>query len=209
MNKPSEPTGSPAHEPRRAWPMIRSIAGYGRSIFLVGLVVLIVSAWWLSDVFKRPPERVTEAGHVPQYFMQDFTLSVAGPEGRPDRWLRAEKMVYFADDDSTHLTRPQVSIRQIDGGEWQARAGSGVVVGDNQVYLSDQVVVQHPAVGDGSATEAHSEKLFVNLETAYAETDSPVTVVSGKSQVKANAMRAYIDRNTLQLYAGVRGRYEQ
>lgn len=180
-------------------------AGFGR-LFVLLFVVLVAVAWWLSEAVSPPPEQALEARHVPQYYMQNFTLTVTTPEGLPDRWVSAEHMEHYADDDTTHLAEPEVVFVQ-PSLRWELEAGSGVITQESHIQLSDGVLVKRLA-DSRTDLEARSERLFFNLQSGYAETNTPVTLTSAAGVVHANAMHAYVAEDRLHLSEGVRGRYE-
>lgn len=182
-------------------------AGFGR-LFLLLFVVLVAVGWWLSEAVTPPPEPPAPgARHVPQYYMQDFTLILTTPEGRPSRWVSAEHMVHYADDGTTHLTRPSVVVADDPKApEWRLKAGAGVIENETQIHLSEGVTARRFQDQEPGMV-AHSDTLFFNLESGYAETETPVLITSATGTVRADAMHAYTMEDRLYLRGNVRGRY--
>lgn len=170
-------------------------------------MLLVTVAWWLTDTAKRPLLPGDTLRHVPEYYMQDFTLTVTGADGRPHRWVKADYLVYYQDDNTTHLTNAEVAFAELEG-PWRLEARTGVITDDDQIALRDGVVVRRPAMGEQrEGIEAHAETLNLDLTRAYAETDDPVKIIAEAGTIEADGMRVYIAEDHLELLGNVRGRY--
>jgi lipopolysaccharide export system protein LptC len=177
---------------------------------LVLALALAGGTWWLASWLQRDEEPYREAGHAPDYYLETLQFTTMDPEGRPARRLRAKRMVHYADDDSTELTAPRLSVYDDDRPPWEVQAEKGWVSGDGElVLLQGAVQIDREAADGVRPVHIATRDLRVQPEQSFAETDQPVDARSGSDRVRSDGMQIWLDGPVrIKLLSNVRGRYE-
>ena len=180
--------------------------------WLVILVVIALStlSWWMpfetSPVSKltAPPEK----RHIADYYVADFDLTSMNATGHPRYRLQGRDMNHYADDDTSHVIQPQLTMYRQDVAPWFVRAEQAqVTTGGESVLLQDQVKVERLTDIPRDKLEIQTSLLTVLPAKEYAETDQPVTIVTDFGVTHAVGMKADLKQERLQLLAQVRGEY--
>ncbi len=178
-----------------------------RILIITVLVALVVLADnWLSKRREQKLPAAVTAGHIPDYFLRDFTATTMNPQGQPEQRLTAQLMDHYSDDDSMELTAPQLTLFQPSGAPWHVVAARGRIIdGGREVRLSGGVRMSH--VDQGATTTLTTAHLLIRPKQRYAETDAAVTVTTPQGQVDAVGMQADMAAQRLLLLSKVRGTY--
>lgn len=183
-----------------------------RTLFtLAALVVAAGLTMWLQEQIAPPDElaKLGSEGHRVDYFLEGFTMTAMGEDGKPRHRLQSVKMLHYADDESTVLAEPRMTFYREKGSPWQISAQRGWVSADGElVLLREDVVIERPASAENELIRLTTSELRIHPEIEFAETDKPVLLVTDTSRTEAVGMRAYVQQGQLQLLDRVRGRYE-
>ncbi len=172
--------------------------------------MLAAGSWGLATWLQQRERAAKPPAHAPDYELDTLELTTMGLDGAPRRRLAADRMVHYADDDSTALTEPRLTVFDSRRPPWQVRSAQGWVSGDGElVLLQGEVHIDRAAAKDVRAVEILTHDLRVQPKASYAETDQPVDARSGTDRVQAVGMQMWFDGPVrLKLLSKVRGRYE-
>ena len=182
--------------------------------FLIALlaVAILAGSWWFS---RGAPEagdsspRIEPTGNA-DYVIRGMRVQTMGEDGRPANILRTPLLRHFAQEGTTELETPEMSISQAEGeAPWQITAAAGAVSADGkELLLAGDVTIAREATPHNRALEMQTRNLRVRPEENYAETDEAVTVVSGESRIESVGMHAWFKSPTrFKFLSQVRGRY--
>lgn len=178
---------------------------------LIGAALLLGASlsWWLSKGLDvAAPRAPSEARHIPDYSMGEFTLRAMDARGHLHYRLYAEHMSHYMDDDTSRLERPNMTVFRPGGVAWNVYARHGwVSSGHKSIALSGDVVVWRNPGKDDSALEIRTDELHIEPDRQYAETDRPVTISQDAGITHAVGMRVNLRQSRLELLADVRGHY--
>jgi lipopolysaccharide export system protein LptC len=177
---------------------------------LLLLVLLGAGSWGLATWLQQRELAAVKPSHAPDYEVDTLQFTTMGPDGTPRRRLVADRMVHYADDDSTQLTKPRLTLFEGDRPPWEVRSPKGWVSGDGElVLLQGEVHIDRAAAKDVRAVNIVTHDLRVQPKVSYAETDQPVDARSGADRVQAVGLQVWFDGPArLKLLSKVRGRYE-
>jgi lipopolysaccharide export system protein LptC len=117
-------------------------------------------------------------------------------------------MSHYADDDTSRMAVPQLTIYRQGAAPWFVRSRQAqVAAGGESVLLQDEVKVERLMEDQRGKLEIDTSALRVVPAKEYAETDQPVTIVTGLGMTQAIGMQADLKQQYLQLLAQVRGDY--
>lgn len=182
-----------------------------KRLLLLLLIVLLsgLSGWLLDNLTDQEKEKEDLPRHDPDFFMENFTVTAMNTTGTPRYKLSADKMKHYPDDDTSELNRPHITIFRIDTPPWIIDADRGWASANGElVLLIGNVRVNREASASTRAMSLTTEELRLRPNDDYAETDKPVTIVSGKDITRAIGMRAYLKEGRLQLLSSARGKYD-
>lgn len=164
----------------------------------------------MAQTSKEEDSQQGSTEHTPDYYVDDFTVSEMGPDGKPKRKLTAEKMLHYPDDDSTELTRPYMVLYEDDTPPWNIRSETGWVSGDGKlILLIGEVYIDRVAAPGVRPLQIKTRDLRVRPEENYAETDNHVRIRSENSEQTSVGMQAWLNKPVrMKFLSNVRGRYE-
>lgn len=173
-------------------------------------VLLAGGSWWLLQSSDEGGSGGGPDGHTPDYYVDDFTVTTMGPDGKPKQKLTAERMLHYPDDDSTELTRPHLVLYEADTPPWRVRSETGWVSGDGKlVLLNGEVKIDRAAAPGIRPVHITTRDLRVRPRENYAETDEKVKIRSQKSWQTSIGMQAWLTKPVrMKFLSNVRGHYE-
>ena len=179
-------------------------------IALLALLVL-AGSWWFSRGEPGEPEEAVLS--VPRdsadYVIHGMHLRTMGEDGKPARVLKSRTVRHYAEQRTTELEAPQVSIVEPGQPPWVIDADKGEVSPDGkQILLAGAVSIARAAAEGKRPRLLQTRDLKVSPEENYAETAEQVTVTSGDSRIESVGMQAWFKHPTrFKLLSKVRGRY--
>jgi lipopolysaccharide export system protein LptC len=182
-----------------------------RDLSVLALVLVLAGGtWWLSSWLHSREESGREVGRVPDYYLETLQFTTMDAQGRPARRLRAERMVHYADDDSTELAAPRLTVYDQGRPPWEIQAEQGWVSGDGElVLLQGEVQIDREGAAGVRPVHIVTRDLRVQPEQSFAETDRAVDARSDGDRVRSDGMQIWFDGPVrIKLLSNVRGRYE-
>ncbi|MCB1760319.1 MAG: LPS export ABC transporter periplasmic protein LptC [Gammaproteobacteria bacterium] len=179
------------------------------SVIGVVLLLWVAASGWLSRVEERPSQYRADT-HAPDYYLQSFTASTMGIDGRMEKQLSAARMEHFPDDDSTELESPVLSIHDAERPPWRIRSERGWVSGDKQLLLlQGQVHIDREEAQGVRPLHIVTRDLRVQPDNNYAETDAEAHATSREDWLTSVGMQLWFARPIrVKLLSQARGRYE-
>ena len=176
---------------------------------IVVAAVAGVSVWLLSEQSPKKPRLITIDDTVPDAYMEDFTTTIMGENGKPRYEIHASYMAHFSVDDHSEFTSPQFIFYRPDESQWVMSADRGTAEDDGkQIVLQGKVTMfrRQLATGD-SELKIDTSELLIRPDDSYVETDQLITITSGEHKLQSNGIRAYFNDGRIELLSRVRGIY--
>lgn len=158
---------------------------------LVIMAVLAAGTYWLlQNTLPRPAQMVSaDKAHTPDYFADQFSISMLDESGVTQYRIAAASMVHYEDDAATHATLP--AIRAFTPGQpvVTATGKRAVINADGSIVdLYDDAHIVRDAGSTDPRMQADSEHFRVLTNDDIIETEKPVKLLRGLSQMTANGM---------------------
>lgn len=168
-----------------------------------------LSVWLLSEQAPEKPRQIVTNKKIPDSFMENVTTYLMDKNGNPKYEIEAVHVAHYPYDDHTEFTSPQVIFNSSDGRQWRLTAEHGASMhGTDQILLHGEVVINRKqANSKNSDLEIRTSEVLIKPTSSYAETDQLITLTSGKSRMQSNGIRAYFDKEKIELLSRVRGVY--
>lgn len=174
------------------------------------LLLLAALSWWLAqETAKQLPRGPTQ--HVPDFFTEQMTTIEMNETGKPERLLVSDKTIHYADDETTELEQPRITLYKDQEPPWLIRSDRGWISKDRkEAWLRGQVFIDRDAAPDIRPYHMVTTELHLRREPDYAETDQHVTLTSDNDYTESVGMQAWLEPDVrVQLKSRVRGRHEQ
>ncbi|CBW76119.1 unnamed protein product [Mycetohabitans rhizoxinica HKI 454] len=175
---------------------------------LVIMAVLAAGTYWLlQNTLPRPSQGVSaDKAHTPDYFADHFSISMLDESGVTQYRIAAASMVHYEDDAATHATLP--AIRAFAPGQpvVTATGKRAVINADGSIVdLYDDARIVRDAGPTDPRMQADSEHFRVLTHDDIIETEKPVKLLRGLSQMTANGMIYNNVTREMRLLGQVRG----
>ncbi|MEY4364456.1 MAG: hypothetical protein RLZZ24_1808 [Pseudomonadota bacterium] len=154
-------------------------------VVLMALLAM-VSYWLVRNAPQMAAlEMQAEPRHVPDYFMQDFSVRVFDADGKLKSELTGKKGRHFPDTDTVEIDQVYVRTFNHEGRVTTATAKRGLTNADGtEVQLfGNAVIVREPFMHKGQVLpeqELRSEFLHLFADTEAIRTHLPVELWRGK-----------------------------
>ena len=186
---------------------IRKIFDRRTLVVLLILLVLAGLTQWLLNINETPGTMPSNA-HVPDYTMENFTITTMGTQGRPKHRLQAAFLAHYPDNNSSEFTSPHITIFSVGKAPWDIYGKRGWMSGSRElILLKGDVVIENAQAPPRDRLRLVTKNLRVLTNEHYAETAQPVTITGQTVVTHATGMRVYLKDGRLQLLSKVRGIY--
>lgn len=147
------------------------------------MLLLAALTFWLSQVIQGQAPR-GPLRHDPDYWAERLELRRFDSNGKLQNTLVAEKLLHYADDDTTVVTEPHLTYHRQPPVEIFARMGY-IGRDGKEVDLVDEVqVIQQGATDDAPPTVLETRALKVFPDEEKGSTNDPVIITKGSSVIR-------------------------
>lgn len=139
---------------------------FNRLAITAVLVALAALTWWLPNALTpRGSLFDGESRHDPDYTIENFVATEMNIQGQPKHELRAVKLVHYADDDTSDLTRPYLIQYSPGAAPLHTRADRGQIAPDGkEILMRGNVRVTRGNSGTDPGGEVQTQEMRVILE---------------------------------------------
>lgn len=166
----------------------------GPVLALAVLAALLVGSWALLP--RAPQEEAkppTAGARMVDYTISGLTVTRMTAAGIPAHRLVTNELQHFADDGTSALDAPVLTVFQAAEPPWEIHAEEALVSADGElILLSGEVLIERAAGEENRAVRLLTRELRVQPQQDYAETDEPVRVDSDPDWLEAVGMQAWL-----------------
>ncbi|BDU59485.1 hypothetical protein LMORI2_24670 [Limnohabitans sp. MORI2] len=154
-------------------------------LVLMGLMAM--TTYWLVRNTPSIEDAEAEAPlrHVPDYFLNDFSVKVFSEEGRLKSEVIGVEGRHYPDTDTLEIDLPNIRVLSVEGRVTTAVAKRGLVNADGtEAQLFDKAVVVREAHTNEQgvltpSSELHSDFLHLFADTEQVQSHLPIVLVRG------------------------------
>lgn len=180
--------------------------------YLAGLLLLAGASYgllrWVESAMREP---VSAESQAPILTIERFRAVRTNPAGLREYVVEAPLLRQLPGQLGTRIERPVLDWYRPDGAtrEWRLQADQGWVAADQKSMRLEGAVVMTRAADSGEPpVEITTRDLLIRPADRYAETAAPARAVTPGGELRAVGVRAWLDREQLELLSEVRGHYE-
>ena len=178
-------------------------------ITLVLVIIIGILSLWFQEDGKQQLKDIAQPGErLPDYFMENFSVTNMDDAGQVNYLLNASKMYHFADDDSAELEHPLIKL--IQNNESVSLQATRAVFQKNKniVHLYDNVIIHRQPAQQKNELFIYTDYLKIDTLSKVAENTHPSRVKT--AQAELNTVGILIDnmQGKLVLKSQVKGVYK-
>ncbi|MBI2381564.1 MAG: LPS export ABC transporter periplasmic protein LptC [Gammaproteobacteria bacterium] len=179
-------------------------------LLLVALAIGALLVQSLLDELNAPEFVKPKSGaDRPDYTMTGLHTRRFDAQGRVVRDLHAERLDHYADARGSLMREPRLETRTALGKPWRIAAEEGQAPPEqDRILLRRNVLISREASLNNQGLELRTDTLRVTPEQNYAETEAPAELRSRGMVTTGTGLKAWLDKEQLQLQSDVRGQYE-
>lgn len=145
---------------------------------------------------------------LPDAFMEEVISISMDKEGNPTMQLITPKMVHFAENDTTHILSPQLTLYRKSPVPWHITSKyAKTIQGTERVEFWDNVLIRHPGDANNPETLIKTLSLTIHPNKNIAETKALITLTQPNLTVNAIGMNADMNTGDIKLISQARGEY--
>ena len=158
---------------------------------LILLTLLAALTFWLERATQPDSNRYNgKARHDPDFIVDNFTVRRFDLNGSLQYVLTAQKMLHYADDDSTDVVAPALSYH---GQPYLTRISARYArlsKDGKEVRLFDDVRMVREATANAPELVVTTSEMYVYPDDEIARSTMPVTITEGRSVVSGVGFEA-------------------
>ena len=176
---------------------------------LLVILLAIASGWVFESIEKNPILTKEKVRHTPDYFLDGFTATTIGKNGKPTYKVKAKRLEHYPDDDSMKLQYPQFSFYENNIKTWTAQAHEALVVQNGEkIHLSGEVILNQIKISKKDIPAIlTAEQLTIEPNQDIAHTKSKIKLRRGKNTIDAVGMRADLNKGRIEFFSKTRSHY--
>lgn len=163
----------------------------GAALFPIAVMALLAAGtFWLNRAVElengNPNAKLR---HAPDYMVDNFNVRRFNDQGKLQHYLVAQRMLHYADDDSTEVVAPKLTyyrtppVRIWSKTAWLDKDGK-------HVKLVDDVHVVREGLDGNPPTEITTSVLNAVPDDSFAHTDAPVVITQGQSVMHGTGLES-------------------
>ena len=164
------------------------------------MATLAILVYWLADVIRSSSERPATIDDEPDYIIHHFQIRHFDDQGFLSNILRGETITYYANNKTATIVEPIILHRSEEqASAYRITATTGLTDENLReiVLLGNVKMIRQPV--DEQSTILLTEQILYNHNTGIAETETPVTVISGNSRISGQRLSVDTRNNSLKL----------
>ena len=173
------------------------------------LIILVIGlGCWSIFISKHAENTLADADHRPDALMENVVATIINKEGNPSLRVEAPKMIHYADNDTTDIETPHITMYRQSPEPWHINSNyAKATQGLGKLYFWDNVVIRHMSDIANPTTTMTTTTLTVFPDKQIAQTSDHVTLIQPDTTIHGLGMLANLNDGTVQLLSQARGEY--
>ena len=177
-------------------------------VLLVVLAIALISRWLLTTIEAPTGRLAPEERHDPDYFLENFKLTIYQPNGAPAYRLNATHANHYPDDDTLAMKNLRIEYLVEPEQTWITTANEGTAFENIEVvHLTGDVQIQRQTKEVEHSYTINTDALRIDFPKKHASTDTKVKIVSKNSTIAAKGMIVDLQAGEMTLLSEARGHY--
>lgn len=175
---------------------------------LMMLTTLTLAVWMTILSLTQQSPIVQHDSSLPDALMENVTSIEMDKEGKPKMQIVTPKIIHFAENDTTHILSPILTVYRQSPIPWYVTSKFAKTThGTENVEFWDDVFISHSGDKNNPATSIKTSTLTVYPANHIAETNDAITLTQPNLTMNAIGMHADMDSGDIKLLFQARGEY--
>jgi lipopolysaccharide export system protein LptC len=145
----------------------------------------------------------------PDFYMEGFTMHDYSPLSNLRYQTTGKSLMRYPKDDSLEIKQLNMQSYQENKAPLSVTANTASLTDDGQqIFLTGNVIIRQDKTRTDDSMLITTEKLFIDNNRNYMETDVAINIKSSKHDVSGIGMQAWTDYKKVRLLKKVRGIHE-
>jgi len=181
-----------------------------RFLSLLLLAVVTSLVWWLEGlVTSSQTEAMKQKSNRPDFYMENFTLRNFNISGELRYRAKGRSLIRYPKDDSLEIELLDMQAYKKDKAPLFVKSNNARISNDgDHVMLTGAVDIHQDKLGSDDSLSINTEKLFMDNERDYLETNKAITIKTSKHHMQGVGMQAWLEHKKYRLLSNVRGTHE-
>jgi lipopolysaccharide export system protein LptC len=190
----------------------RTVRRFRLAVVMALMIGLALGSFWILEVMRRTSGDYVPkvARSEPDFYVEKFSYVKMSKAGTGRYHISGARLTHNPLDDSYDIELPVINNHgDGNGPPLTVRAERARVDSDNsKVHLYDNVKMDRPASPNSERLQVKSEYMLVLPDEDVVQTDKPVEINLGPSQLNGTGMFANNATRELRLSSNVHGTYQ-
>ncbi len=187
---------------------ITSRYGYRTPLLLTLLIVLAALSLWMQWHTKPAASPVAKTGSGPDYYLENFTITVTDTDGAPRYFIKSSYMEYVSGQETVTLIQPQLLFHNENHSSWKVTGERARITEQGkQVMMEGKVLLEQHSESSDETLRIETADLLLLPDLRRAETAAEVAMKTDDSTIDAIGFRVDLTQDKLNFLHQTRGRY--
>lgn len=180
------------------------------TVLLLIVLLAVVSGLIFDSIEEKTDTTKEKVRHTPDYFLKNFTATTMNAKSMTAYQVKARQLEHYPDDDSMKLQHPLFTFYSDNKKTWTAQANEAQILSNSEIiHLTGNVILKQiiPSKTKDKPIHLNAEQLTIESERNIAHTKSTIQLTRGKSYIKANGMRADLNKSKIEFLSNTRSHY--
>jgi len=181
-----------------------------RAVSLLILAIVTSLVWWLESlVSSSQTEAMKQQSNRPDFYMENFSLRNFKTSGELHYHARGRSLIRYPKDDSLEIEQLDMQAYKKDKAPLFVKSNNAYISNDgDHVMLTGAVDIRQDKLGGDDSLSIKTEKLFMDSQRDYLETNKAITIKTNRHQMQGVGMQAWLEHEKYRLLSNVRGTHE-
>jgi len=172
------------------------------------IIIGILSLWFQEDGKQKREDIGLPNERLPDYFMENFSVTNLNESGQVSYVLYAAKMFHFEDDDSAELENPIIKYKQ-NGESYTLQATRAVYQkSESLMHLHGKVIIHRESAQQKNELFIYTDYLKIDTMSKVAENDHASRIKTSYAEFNAIGLLLDNSQAKLVLKSQVKGVYK-
>ena len=175
---------------------------------MAAFIFLGVMGWYYAQP-SAVSHHTDSKAEIPDAIVKGLSFTQFDKQGKPAKKVFTPEMHHFNNNNRNVFEHPLITLYREQEAPWIIKAWHGESInGSDKITLWKNVVLHQATSVNNPERTLTTHKLYYYPNKQYANTDQEVHIQQPGLSISSKGMRAYLDKNTVELNKHVRGRYE-
>lgn len=172
------------------------------------IIIGILSLWFQEDGKQQRKDITLPSERLPDYFMENFSVTNFDDSGQVSYILYAAKMFHFTDDDSAELEQPVIKFKQNNESITLQATRAIYQKNESLVHLHDNVIIHRESTLQKNELFIYTDYLKIDTMSKVAENEHPTRVKTSRAELNAMGLLLDSSQARIVLKSQVKGVYK-